>query len=67
MTINGKPVCVHLRYGTGSVTVIGFGSRFTDVNMGVSTDIKPDENLYNIYKLEFSILRSIVENRFSQF
>jgi hypothetical protein len=67
MTISGKPVGVHLRYGKGSVTVIGFGSRFTDANMGVSTDIKPDESLYQVYRLEFSILRSIIENRFSQF
>jgi len=67
MTINGMPVGVHLQHGKGSVTVIGFGSRFTDANMGVSADVIPDESLYNVYKLEFSILRSIIENRFSQF
>lgn len=67
MTIDGKPVCVHLRYGKGSVTVVGFGSRFTDANMGVSADVIPDATLYNVYKLEFSILRSIIENTLSQF
>ncbi len=67
MTINGKPVGVHLQHGKGSVTAIGFGSRFTDADMGVSADVIPDESLYNVYKLEFSILRSIIENRFPQF
>ena len=64
--INDKPVGANRKCGKGSVTVIGFGARFTDKNMGITSDVKPDEKLNQIYLLEFSIMRSIIENTASQ-
>ncbi len=59
--IDGQPVGTTVRKGAGTVTVIGFGSRFTDANMGVTADVQPNEQLMNVYELQFSLLRQIVE------
>ncbi len=61
--LNGKPVASIARYGQGLVCIIGFGSRFTDYNMGVTEEVVPDANLRQVFELEFSILRAIIENR----
>lgn len=58
--VNGEPVAASARYGKGLITVIGFGSLFTDVNMGTTGDVIPDENLRKVFELEFSILREMV-------
>jgi len=48
------------RKGKGSVWVIGFASRFTDVNMGVTGDLVPDPELRKVFDFEFGLLRRIV-------
>ena len=60
-TIEGRPVGASITHGRGSVTVVGFGARFTDVNMGVTTDSSPDEQLRAVYELQFKLIRAIVE------
>ncbi|MHB1034610.1 MAG: DUF4350 domain-containing protein [Pirellulales bacterium] len=58
--VGDKPVAATVRYQKGSVTVVGFGSRFTDANMGVTADVEPDEKLRQVFELEYAILRAIV-------
>ena len=59
--VNGKPVGATLKFGKGSVTAIGFGVRFNDLNMGVTGDVVPDEKLREVYEVEYRLLRSLIE------
>jgi hypothetical protein len=61
MWIDSTPIAASIQHGKGSVTVIGFGSRFTDANMGVTGDVIPDESLRRVFELQFRFLKSIVE------
>ena len=63
MWINGRPVAAHVRHGRGSVTVVGFGSRFSDAQMGVTGDVQPDPALRRVFDLEFALVRWIIEGR----
>jgi len=58
--IDGKPVGATRRVGKGTVAVIGFGSRFNDVNMGVTGDVLPDPELRKVYDVEYGMLRWLV-------
>lgn len=60
-TIEGSPVGATLARGKGSITVIGFGSTFTDANMGITGDVIPDASLRQVFDVEFALLRGIVE------
>jgi len=55
-----KIVAAQARYGRGTLTVVGFGSRFTDAQMGISGDVEPDERLREVFELEYRLLRNIV-------
>ena len=61
-TLDGVPVAAAVRYGKGTVTVVGFSSRFTDLNMGVIGDVVPDEKLRPVFDFEYVLLRSIVQD-----
>ena len=61
-TIDGRPVAAVARRGKGAIVAIGFGSRFNDENMGITTDIEPSEDIRQVYDLEFALLRHIVES-----
>lgn len=63
VTVNGKPVAASVRYGKGTVTVVGFGSRFVDTSMGATGDVVPDALLQKVYDLEFCLVRAIVEDK----
>jgi hypothetical protein len=58
--IAGTPVAATVKHGRGTVTVIGFGSRFADRQMGVTGDVIPDAPLRDVFELEFSLLRSLL-------
>ncbi len=58
--LDGRPVSATTRFGDGTVTAVGFGSRFTDTNMGVTGDAIPDPRLRQVYELQFQMLRSLV-------
>lgn len=60
--INGKPVGATVRQGQGTVTLVGFGTRFNDEGMGITTDIEPKEDLRNVFEVQFQLVRSIVED-----
>ena len=61
--LKGRTVAATKTYGKGSVTVLGFGQRFTDPKMGASGDIVPDERLRKVYDLEFKLIPAIVADR----
>jgi hypothetical protein len=60
-TIGGRPVAASVKMGRGSVTAVGFGSRFNDSNMGVTGDVVPGDELQNVYGVQYGLLRWIVE------
>ena len=58
--LQDRPVAATVLYGKGAVTVVGFGSRFSDMVMGVTGDVVPDENLKRVFDLEYAILRRVI-------
>lgn len=60
--IAGRPVAATAEFGKGTVTAIGFGAQFADLNMGVTGDTMPDAAMRNLYELEFQLLRSILSD-----
>jgi len=61
--VQGRPVAARCDFGKGSVTVIGFGSRFNDANMGIFGDVVPDDALKAVYAIEFSLVREIIDGK----
>ncbi|HEV2969428.1 MAG TPA: DUF4350 domain-containing protein [Pirellulales bacterium] len=49
------------KLGQGTATVVGFGSRFTDFNMGVTGELEPDPELRKVYEVEYRLLRRIID------
>jgi len=60
ISIGPTPVAATARHGQGTVTVLGFGSRFADTKMGVTGDVVPGESLRNVFELQFTLLRSLL-------
>jgi len=63
MTLSGRPVAAVTPHGKGLVVVVGFSSRFTDVNMGVTGDIVPGPEVRKVLALEFALLRAMVAGK----
>jgi hypothetical protein len=63
--IEDQPVGTTIRHADGQVTVIGFGSRFNDANMGFTGDVVPDANLKQVFDLQFALIPAIVESKSS--
>jgi hypothetical protein len=59
--LNGRPVGATARFGKGTVTAIGFGVRFNDLNMGVTGDVVPDQKLREVYEVQYRLFRSLIE------
>ncbi|MCX8108240.1 MAG: DUF4350 domain-containing protein, partial [Verrucomicrobiae bacterium] len=64
VTLNGRYVATITRFGRGSVALVGFGSRFTDLHMGVTGDVVPDAELRKVYDFQFALMRALVEDTF---
>ena len=62
--INAYPVAAMVTYGKGSVTLIGFGSRFDDRGMGIIGDVVPDEKLRPVFDFAFSLLEATVSGAY---
>jgi len=60
ISIGQTPVAATARHGQGTVTVLGFGSRFADTKMGVTGDVVPGETLRNVFELQFTLLQSLL-------
>ena len=63
MWVSNIPIAAKVRHGKGTVTVIGFGSRFVDAYMGVTGDVVPDDRLRKVYDVQFRILEDIVSEQ----
>ena len=61
--IAGRHVAACAAYGRGTVTVVGFSSRFSDAAMGVTGDTIPDASMRQVYEYEFALLKAIAEDR----
>jgi hypothetical protein len=76
--VNGQPVGATVSYGNqgGTVTVVGYGWRFGDAQMGMTGDFDPNEeeiearveaktleDLRNVYEWEYGMLRAIIEGK----
>ncbi|MCX5654606.1 MAG: hypothetical protein NTY65_08180 [Planctomycetota bacterium] len=61
--IGGKAVAAVARRGKGTVTAVGFASRFNDLEMGVTTDMVPREPMRQAYELEYTLIGGIIEDR----
>jgi len=57
--IGDTVVAATIPHGKGSVTVLGFASRFSDSEMGVTGDVVPDPELRKVYDFQFGLLRAI--------
>jgi hypothetical protein len=58
--VDNSPIASRASFGKGTVTVIGFGSRFADAYMGVTGDVIPAEDLKKVFDLQFAILKYII-------
>ena len=56
------PVISRIHYGSGTVTVVGFSSRFADAYMGITGDVLPDVGLRKVFDVQFAILNDIVSD-----
>jgi len=59
-SVTDVPVIARARHGKGTVTVVGFGTRFADAYMGVTGDVVPDDELRKVFDVQFAILRDII-------
>lgn len=58
--VGNSPIATRVRHGKGTVTVIGFGSRFADANMGVTGDVVPNQQLRTVFELQFRLVKDTV-------
>jgi hypothetical protein len=67
--VDGKPVGASISVGNqgGSVTVVGYGARFRDDQMGGTGDSEPDKSadktLLQVYDWEYALFRAIVQGK----
>jgi hypothetical protein len=57
----GKAIGTFVKEGKGALMVLSFSDRFTDANMGVVESVIPDEELLQVYQLEFDIFEKLVQ------
>jgi len=62
-TLEGRAVAAVARKGRGVAVAVGFGSRFSDAEMGASPDIVPNPEQRKAFEFEFALLRQMVEFR----
>jgi len=60
--IKDSPVGAWKKHGRGKVWVIGFGSRFTDSQMGYIGDVTPSGELVPVFRMAYKLLRSVAED-----
>lgn len=59
-TMDGKTVAAEVSFGRGTVTLVGFGSRFNDDQMGATGDVEPGPELRQVFDLEFWLVRHVL-------
>ena len=63
LRINNIPIGVSMNFGNGTVTVISFGSKFSDASMGITGDVVPNIEQRKIFDLEFNIIKKIISEQ----
>jgi hypothetical protein len=58
--VENIPIAARAHHGKGTVTVIGFGSRFADAYMGVTGDVVPNQQLRTVFELQFRLVKDAV-------
>ncbi len=61
-TVDSRPVGAFAQFGKGTVTVIGFGSTFSDRHMGIMADVEPKPDLRQVFDLEYALIRRVVND-----
>jgi hypothetical protein len=61
-TEGGTPVFSIAKVGDGTLAVMTFSSTFVDSKMGIIERVVPDDRLKQIFALEFTILRGLINN-----
>lgn len=64
--VGKRAVAAWIRHGKGTVTVIGFGTRFADANMGFTDQAEPTPEVRSVHDFELALLRAIVDDRLPQ-
>jgi len=62
-TVINVPVIARAYYGKGTVTAVGFSSRFADAYMGITGDVVPDDGLRKVFDVEFALLKDVVSEQ----
>ncbi|MBN2182613.1 MAG: hypothetical protein JW715_11935 [Sedimentisphaerales bacterium] len=57
------PITARVDFGKGTVTAIGFGSKFADAYMGITGDTVPSQQLRNVYEVEFQLIKDIISGQ----
>jgi len=58
----GRVVGAWKKFGKGKVWAVGFGSRFTDNQMGYIGDVTPKGDLVPVFDLVFRLIRAVAED-----
>ena len=61
--VQGRPVGATVKFGKGTVAAVGFSSRFSDLQMGVTGNLVPDATMRDVYEWEYRLLRALVEDQ----
>ena len=64
--LEDQVVAAFTSHGEGTVTVIGFGSRFSDRDMGVTGDLVPNPELRKVFDYQFSLVRTIISDKLAE-
>ena len=62
-TVTNIPVISRARHGKGTVTVVGFSSRFADAYMGITGDVVPDDGLRKVFDVQFAIFKDVISGQ----
>jgi hypothetical protein len=52
-----------VRFGQGQITVVGFGRRFSDANMGVTPDVEPGEEMKRVFDYQYRLLKKALGSK----
>lgn len=56
--LGDMPIAARVRHGDGTVTAVGCGALFNDMNMGTSWLVPPDDDMRNRYEVLYALLRA---------
>ncbi len=57
------PVMTYKEHGKGLILALSFSQVFSDAGMGITEGVIPDEELLHHYRLQFAIMKGLVDGR----